>query len=154
VKIILIAALTRARVIGRGGKLPWHLPEDLRRFKQVTTGHTVLMGRKTYEAIGRPLPHRRNVVLSSHPIPGVETYSAIADALQALAGEEKVFVIGGGEIYRQFLPLADTLLLTLVDQDVEGDTYFPEYEQLIGKTFRLVKKEEGEGCSFVEYERM
>lgn len=152
--ITLIAALTPSRVIGRGGRLPWHLPEDLRRFKQLTTGHTVIMGRKTFESIGKPLPHRRNVVLSSHTIAGVETYRTIPEALEALAAEQHLFVIGGGEIYRQFLPLADVLLLTVVHQDVEGDTFFPEYEPLIGKTFRIVSKEDREGYSFVEFRRI
>ena len=153
-KLILIAALARNRVIGRDGKLPWHLPEDLKRFKQLTTGHTVVMGRKSFESIGKPLPDRRNVVLSSHPVPGIETYTSISDLLKALSAESTVFIIGGGEVFRQMLPLADALYLTLLDHDVEGDTFFPEYEHLIGNTFRLVHQEPREGFSFVDYERI
>ena len=83
-KLVLIAALTRRRVIGAGGRIPWHLSEDLKRFKRGTTGHTVLMGRKTFESIGKLLPNRRNVVLSSRPVPGVETYASLDEALASL----------------------------------------------------------------------
>jgi len=88
-------------------------PEDMRRFKQITTGHAVLMGRKTFEALGKPLPNRRNVVLTHRAIPGVETYPGNRTALAALAGEQRVFVIGGGEVYAQLLDNADELYLTL-----------------------------------------
>jgi dihydrofolate reductase len=153
VKLALIAAVARNRGIGLAGKLPWHLPDDLRRFKRITSGHTVLMGRKTWEALGRPLPHRRNVVLSRTPVPGAETYASIDAARAALSQEEWVFVIGGGEIYRQTLPLADLLYLTIVDKDVEADTFFPEYEALLGSRFSLVSREEHEGYRFEDYER-
>jgi dihydrofolate reductase len=154
VKLILIAALTRRRVIGKDGKLPWHLSDDLKRFKHLTTGHTVLMGRTTYDSIGKPLPNRRNVVLTSRPIPGVETFSSLQSALDAVANDEKVFVIGGGTLYAQTLDRADELHLTIVEQDVEGDTFFPEYEKLIGSRFRLAKVEQGQGIRFEDYERL
>lgn len=150
-KLLLIAALSRNRVIGKEGKLPWHIPEDLRRFKRLTTGHTVLMGRKTFESLGKPLPNRRNVVLTSRTIPGIETYSSIPAALEALADEEKVFVIGGGEIFRQFLERVDGWYLTIVEKEVEGDVFFPPYEHLIGSQFLLVNKEEHEGFTFLDY---
>jgi dihydrofolate reductase len=153
-KLILIAALSRNRVIGKNGNVPWHLPEDMKRFKQLTTGHTVLMGRRSYESIGKPLPDRRNVVLSSHPVPGVETYTSINDALKALSTEPVIFIIGGGDVFRQTLALADALYLTLLDREVEGDTFFPEYEHLIGSRFRLAHQETREGFSFVDYERI
>ena len=105
-KLIIIAALNGDRVIGVHGKLPWHVSEDLKRFKRLTMGHTVLMGRKTYESMGKPLAQRRNVVLTSREIPGVETYPTIGDALRALQDQERVFVIGGGELYTQFLDSA------------------------------------------------
>jgi dihydrofolate reductase len=154
VKLILIAALTRRRVIGAGGRLPWHLSDDLKRFKQLTTGHTVLMGRRTYESIGKPLPNRRTVVLSSRAIPGVETYSSLDAALTALKDVPQVFVIGGGMLYAQTLDRADALHLTIVEKDVEGDTFFPPYEGLIGTQFRLAERVEQEGMTFEDYVRM
>jgi dihydrofolate reductase len=154
VKLALIVAVARNRVIGKGGKLPWHISEDLKRFKRLTTGHTVLMGRKTFASIGRPLPNRRNVVISSTPQPGVETYRSISEALESLKGEEKVFVIGGGQLYAFLLDSADELYLTLVDQGVEGDTFFPPYEHLLGTRFREVGREEHERYTFVDYTRM
>ena len=128
-KIIIIAALNENRVIGKDGKLPWHISDDLKRFKSLTVGHTVLMGRKTYESIGKPLPNRRNVVITSGQISEIETYNSIEIALERLKDEEKIFVIGGGTIYAQLLDKADCLYLTIVHNKIEGDTYFPEYEK-------------------------
>jgi len=153
VKLALIAAIARNRAIGIGGKLPWHLSDDLKRFKQLTTGHAILMGRKTFVSIGRPLPHRRNVVLSRAPVPGVETYTSLDAALRALADEECVFVIGGGELYRQLLEKADRLYLTRVDSDVRGDTFFPPFEHLLNTEFVLVAADQREGYRFEDYER-
>ncbi len=150
-KLIIIAALNRKRVIGSKGKLPWHISEDLKRFKRLTVGHTVLMGRKTYESMGKPLPDRRNVVLSSKNIAGLETYSSIDAALEALKAQDKVFVIGGGKIFDQFLDRADELHLTLVDIDTDGDAYFPPYGHLIGTRFVLVNEEKHEGYTFQDY---
>jgi dihydrofolate reductase len=154
VKLLLIAALDRNRVIGKDGKLPWHIPEDLKRFKRLTMGHIILMGRKTYESLEKPLPNRRNVILSSQLIPGAESYRSLSEALEALSDEETVFIIGGGEIFRQALPIVDGLHLTIVDGEYPGDTFFPEYERLIGSTFRLTAKEDHEGYSFVDYMRI
>jgi dihydrofolate reductase len=153
VKLAIIVAVARNRVIGKAGKLPWHISEDLKRFKRLTTGHTILMGRKTYESIGRPLPLRRNVVVSSRPLPGVESYRSIAEALASLSGEEKVFVIGGGTLFDVLLEEADELYITLVDQEVDGDTFFPPYEHLLGTRFREVAREEHAGYAFVDYKR-
>ena len=150
----MIAALDRNRVIGRDGKLPWHISEDLKRFKRLTKGHVVLMGRKTYESLGKPLPDRRNVVVSSRAIPDVESYRSLAEALRALKDENTVFIIGGGEVFRQALPIVDGLHLTIVDGEHEGDTFFPEYEHLIGTTFVITGKEVHEGYSFVDYMRL
>ncbi|MBM4168682.1 MAG: dihydrofolate reductase [Ignavibacteria bacterium] len=153
-KIIIIAAVAKNRVIGKAGKMPWHISEDLKRFKRLTMGHTLLMGRRTYESIGKPLEGRRNVVLSSRPLSGVESYISLAEVLKNLASEEKIFVIGGGEIYRQILPLADEMHLTLIDREVEGDTYFPEYEHLIGTTFAVKNADKRDGYTFVDYVRI
>jgi dihydrofolate reductase len=154
VKLAIIVAIAHNRVIGKDGKLPWHISEDLKRFKRLTTGHAVLMGRKTFESIGRPLPNRRNVVISSTPRPGVETYRTVAEALEALKDQEKVFVIGGGQLYACLLDSVDELYLTLVDKNIEGDTFFPPYEQLLGTRFREVVREEHEGYRFVDYQRV
>ena len=128
-----IVAMTPDRVIGKGGTLPWHLPEDLAVFKRVTSGHPIVMGRKTCEAIGRPLPKRRNIVLTrdkTWSAPGVEVIHTPEelDALPELDG--RVFIIGGSEIYAAFLPRLDNLLVSHVFENFPGDTRFPEFENL------------------------
>lgn len=162
-EIVVIAAVAeKNRVIGNEQDLPWHLPEDLGRFKRLTTGHPLLVGRKTFESIvrqfGGPLPDRRLVVLTSQgPLPDypeVETYASIEAAMDALADEDIVFIGGGEAIYRQFLPRADRLELTLVEGDYEGDTHFPAYEHLVGDVFAIVNEEPREGYRFVTYERV
>lgn len=130
-RIALVAARDRHGVIGKKNQLPWHLPNDLRRFKELTTGHAILMGRKTWESLGRPLPNRRNIVLSRREdlvLPdGVEAVKSPEEALSLLAGEQMLFVIGGGEVYARFLPIADEMFLTEVHTDVEGgDAFFPD----------------------------
>lgn len=152
-RLALIAAIARNRVIGRAGTLPWHIPDDLKRFKRLTTGRTVLMGRKTFASIGRPLPHRRNVVISTQEIPGVESYRLLEDALEAVKNDEQVFVIGGGQLYAALLDRADELFLTLVDNDVEGDTFFPPFEHLLTTRFRESFREAHPGFTFVDYIR-
>lgn len=132
-RVAMIAALSRNRVIGRDNALPWHLPEDLKYFKRVTMGKPLLMGRKTYESIGRALPGRTNIVLtrqSAFAAPGIVV---VADPHQALElaraeGAEELMVIGGEEIYRVMLPLSSRLYLTEVDVQVEGDAYFPDID--------------------------
>ena len=132
-KLIAIAAMARNRVIGRGGTIPWHISDELRWFKRTTTGHTVLMGRKTYQSLGRPLPNRRNLVVTRGPeIEGVTVIrdlAAFAPADFAAPGTN-VFVIGGAEIYAQLIPRCDELILTVLPGDVEGDAYFPVFEPL------------------------
>lgn len=153
-KLAIIAALGRNRVIGKNGKLPWHLSEDLKRFKRLTTGHTVLMGRKTFESLGKPLPNRKNVVLSSKPIPGVQSFTSLDAALKSLASDELVFVIGGGEVFKALLEKADEMFLTFVDGNFEGDTFFPPFEHLVGKKWKISQEESHEGFTFVDYVRM
>jgi len=154
VKLVIIAALARNRAIGKDNRLPWHISEDLQRFKKLTTGHTVLMGRKTYASIGKPLPGRRNVVLSRSPLKGVETYTSLDGALDALADQECVYVIGGGKVYAQVLDRADELFLTIVDREVEADTFFPPYEHLVGTLFQRVHRYVRDGYTFEEYTRI
>lgn len=129
--ISIIAAVARNGVIGSGNQMPWHIGEDLKRFKAITSGHPVVMGRKTFESLGRPLPNRRNVVISRNPAydaPGAEVVFSLGEALAMFSPEEEVFIIGGGEIYRQALPLSDRIYLTHVEAEVEGDTRFPEFD--------------------------
>ncbi|QWF71191.1 dihydrofolate reductase [Methylomonas paludis] len=128
-KISLIVAMASNRVIGVNGKMPWHLPADLKRFKQITWGAPILMGRKTFEAIGKPLPGRSNIIISSNPdylVSGCQTASSIADALHLCQSNLEVFVIGGATLYESLLPNADFLYLTRINKDFAGDTYFPE----------------------------
>lgn len=125
-----VVAMTPERVIGRAGGLPWHLPEDLAFFKRTTSGHPIVMGRKTYESIGRPLPKRRNIVLTrdtAWSADGVEVITSPED-LSGLPGlEGRVFIIGGAEIYAAFMPALDDLLVSHVFEAYEGDTHFPEF---------------------------
>jgi dihydrofolate reductase len=130
-KISLIVAMSENRVIGRQGRLPWRLPDDLKRFKELTTGHTVIMGRKTFESIGRPLPQRRNIVASRNPdwaAEGVEIAHSLDEALVRTAGEAEVFIIGGEQLYRAALPRADRIYLTRVLACIEGDAFFPSFQ--------------------------
>ncbi|HEY6952065.1 MAG TPA: dihydrofolate reductase [Bacteroidota bacterium] len=152
-KTIIIAAVSLNRVIGKGGKVPWDIPEDLHRFMRLTTGHTVLMGRKSFDSLGRPLPNRRNVVLTSKPIPGVETYASLDAAFEALRNQEKVFIIGGGEIFAQTLGKVDAMQLTIVEREVDGDTFFPPYEETVKKDFRLVFEEQHDGFKYLDFEK-
>ena len=123
----LIAAVARNRVIGYNGQIPWNIPEDLQHFKELTMGHTVIMGRRTFASIGRPLPGRENIIVTStlYEIPGCIIVRSLAEALE-LASREIVFIIGGEQLYNEALPLAEYLDLTFVDAEPEGDTYFPE----------------------------
>jgi dihydrofolate reductase len=132
-RISIIAAMAENGVIGRGGKLPWHLADDLKRFKRLTMDHAIVMGRKTWESIGRPLPGRRMIVISrqSDYCPeGVTVVGSLDAALETAraAGDDEVFIAGGAEIYRLALSRADRLYITLVLADVEGDTKFPEIQ--------------------------
>ena len=152
-KLIIIAAIARNRVIGKNGAVPWRIPEDLARFKQLTTGHTIIMGRKTFDSLERPLPNRVNIVITSRVINGVRSYPSLDFALQALSNEKEVFVIGGGQVFTDALKFADELRLTLIDRDVEGDTFFPPYEDYVREHFHLVEEEDNIGFSFVDYVR-
>jgi dihydrofolate reductase len=130
-RLTIVAAIAGNGVIGRAGSLPWHLPDDLRHFKALTLGRPILMGRRTFESIGRPLAGRRNLVLtrSAQPLPpGTEAFNSLPSALQACALEPEVCVIGGVEVFRAALPLTDRLELTLVRATPEGDVFFPELE--------------------------
>lgn len=151
----LVVAVGRNGVIGREGKLPWHIPEDLKHFREITTGHAVVMGRKTYESIGRPLPKRRNIVISRTPgltLPGCEVAPSLEDAIaMARKTDPEPMVIGGGEVFRQALPLATRIYLTEVDRDVEGDVYFPALDR---REWRETERRTSGELNFVTLERI
>lgn len=156
-RFIIIAAHDPNLVIGRDGRLPWHIPEDLRHFKQTTLGYPLLMGRVVFEELGeKPLPGRENFVLTSRGYPNVTTFKNIPEALESLRKKncEKVFIIGGGEIYRQMMDDADALIITEIHTEYDGDTFFPEYRNEIGKVWKETSRINHEGYSFVEYERI
>jgi len=127
--LALIVAVARNGVIGRDGTLPWHVSEDLKHFKKSTTGHAIIMGRKTHDSIGRALPKRRNIVVTRQTdalFPGCETAHSLDEAIAlARTTDDCPFIIGGASLYEEALPLATELHLTIIDQEVEGDTYFP-----------------------------
>ena len=127
--ISMIAAMAKNRVIGKDSQLPWHLPSDLQRFKRLTMGHVLLMGRRTFESIGQPLPGRQTLVLSRNLQYQAEGFRIAADiemGIQLASSAEELFICGGAEIYQQALPLAQRIYLTELDAEMEGDTYFPE----------------------------
>jgi len=139
----LLVAYAHGRVIGKDGAIPWRLPNDMRYVKRLTTNHIVVMGRKTFDSIGHPLPNRRNIVLSHDTtltIPGAEVVRSVKEALGLVSEQDELFVLGGESIYRQFLPLADRLYITEVDYTTEGDTFFPEWDR---GAFRLASQQEG-----------
>ncbi len=158
--ISLIAAVAKNRVIGRGNQLPWKLPEDLRRFRHLTLGHPVIMGRKTFESLGKPLPGRANIVVSRSmgPLPNVDVYASLETALGAASRmDESVFVIGGGEIYAQALPHAARLHLTEIRADFAGDAQFPEFDRdewkEVSRDQRKPEAADGFEFAFVRYDR-
>jgi dihydrofolate reductase len=162
-KLALVAAVAENGVIGTDGGMPWHHPEDLRRFKATTTGHPVILGRRTYESIvarlGHPLPDRTSVVLSTRDLdlpegavhaPDVGTALDLARTDCAERGVETAYVAGGATVYEQFLPRADRLLLTEIHEAHDGDTYFPAWDR---DGWREIDREDREALSFVVYER-
>jgi dihydrofolate reductase len=160
-RVSLVAAVARNGVIGRDGSVPWRLPEDMQRFRALTMGHPVVMGRKTWESLPdrfRPLPGRDNVVVTRNPdwaAQGADRVGSVEEALRLLEPESEVFVIGGGDIYAAALPLADALVLTEIDAEIDGDTTFPEWDRA---AFEEVSRErhvteDGTPYSFVTYAR-
>jgi dihydrofolate reductase len=123
--------MARNRVIGANNQIPWHLPDDLKMFKRLTMGHHIVMGRKTYESIGRLLPGRTTVIVTRQPdyaVPGAIIAHSLHDAMNAAARDDEIFVIGGAELFREALPIADRIHLSVVDAEPEGDTWMPEYD--------------------------
>lgn len=158
-RISLIAAISENRVIGKEGKIPWHLSDDFRRFKERTMGHVIIMGRKTHESIGRPLPGRTNIIITrdtAREFPGCIVAMSLEEALSKAREiePEEVFICGGGQIYAEALPLADRLYLTVVHAIIDGDAFFPEYAEQFGKTVESEAFEEtGYRLSYLTLER-
>lgn len=155
-KISMIAAASTNRVIGRDELIPWEIPGEQKRFKELTLGQTVIMGRKTYESIGKPLPGRRTVIISRTQNISAEncmTVKSLREAYALLKDEAEIFIAGGGEIYKEALPLADKLYLTVVEQEIEGNIYFPVFDK---EAFHLTYEQKMEGTipyTYYTYER-
>lgn len=150
-KIVLIVAMANNRVIGHEGVMPWHLPEDLKRFKEITMGHPILMGRKTHEAIGRPLPGRQNLILSrdlDFRSPGCQVIHQPQEAMNSDPDAKCLFVIGGAEIYRLFLPYTHSIELTLIHRDFNGDTFFPALDPAEWLETNRSARRQAEGLDF------
>jgi dihydrofolate reductase len=153
--ISIIAAMAENRVIGRDGAIPWDIPADLQRFRDLTMGHPVVMGRKTFAAIGRPLPGRENIILTRQPgyrAEGCRVAPSLEEALAACTGADEVFICGGEDIYRQALPLADRIYLTVIHRECAGDTFFPPIPAEFVETERT-EAGNGSPCTFILYQR-
>jgi len=162
--ISLIAAMAKNRVIGHNNTMPWHMPADLKRFKAITTGKPIIMGRKTFESIGKPLPHRQNIILSrqtedtlSFDTTGCTLQPSLQHALDTLKNEAEVIIIGGANVYKQALPRAHRLYLTFIDADIDGDTFFPEWNPSqwieVDRIAHPADANNPHACTFVEYTR-
>lgn len=158
--ISLIAAMDKNRIIGNDNRLPWHLPADLKHFKAITLNKPIIMGRKTFDSIGKPLPQRRNMVISRQKklnLPGCEVFSSLSDAIKAVDTNEEVMIIGGESIFRESLSLADRLYLTIIDHEFEGDTVFPQWDKKAWKVISSETHQSDErnryGYTFIQLEK-
>lgn len=159
--LAIIAALAENRVIGVNNRLPWHLSADLKHFKALTLGKPVVMGRKTYESIGKPLPERRNIIVSRNPdlrIPGCEVVGSLEQSLALFDDQQEVMLIGGAQLFAQALPLTDRLYLTLIHQAFPGDSFFPEWDsqqwQEVERVDCAAQGNNPYSFSFVTFERL
>ncbi len=158
--ISLVCAMAKNRVIGQDNKMPWHLPADLKHFKAVTMSKPIVMGRKTYESIGRPLPGRQNVIISrntGYTVDGCDVVHSIDEAIELLSTHEEIMIIGGGFLYSQMISQADKLYLTFIDLEVDGDTLFPEFEHLkmneVSRTKCMKDDKNPYDYQFVDFEK-
>ncbi len=155
-----VVAAAENNAIGRDNQLLWHLPNDLRFFKHTTTGHAIIMGRKTYESVGRPLPNRRNIIVTrqaGYTAEGADVVHSLAAALESCAAAEHVFVVGGAEIYQQALPVTDRVYLTRVHVSLPGDSFFPQLDEqdwkLVSEDHHPADNRHAYGYTFMIYER-
>ncbi|HRN96157.1 MAG TPA: dihydrofolate reductase [Candidatus Levybacteria bacterium] len=157
-KISLIAAISENKVIGRDNALPWHISEDLKRFKAITKGHPVIMGRKTYESIGRLLPNRTNIIITrdkDYKVNEAITVSSIESAIEEAkkVDQEEIFIIGGGQIFEQVIEIADKLYLTIVHTSIDGDVYFPDYSEFTEEIYKKDSSNENFTYTFLDLEK-
>ena len=159
-RLSIVVAMDCNRLIGKDNELPWYLPADLAFFKKLTTGNTILMGRRTFDSIGRPLPSRRNIIITRNTnieITGCEVVNSIEEALSLAQGETEVMVIGGAKLYQQILPIADRLYITQIESEFDGDTYFPSYNEAEWFQISLDSREPDEDnhhkCHFITLDR-
>ena len=151
--VIIIAAMTKRRVIGKNNTLPWNIPEELQHFRTATLNSTVIMGRKTYDSIGRLMPKRHNIIVSrsSLQIPGADVCASLNEAIKkAKAYNKTIFIIGGAQIFKEAIPIADKIYLSYIKKDYDGDTYFPEFDE---NKWIVEKKEDHQEFEFVVYVR-
>lgn len=156
-EFIIIVAIAKNGVIGRKGKLPWHIPSDLKHFKKTTMNHPIIMGRKTFDSIGRPLPGRDNLILTrdtSWNFPGCITIHSLQAALNISAKYDKVFIIGGGDIFKATLPIIDTIIVTSLEREVEGDVMFPNIDPKLFRQVEITHHNIEEPYSIIRYERI
>jgi dihydrofolate reductase len=156
--ISVICAITQNRAIGKNNQLLWHIPEDFKHFKETTSGHPIIMGQRTYESIGRPLPNRTNIIITddqSYQVEGCVIAHSIDEAIEkaSVVDQEEIFFIGGGMIYRQAVPIADKLYLTIVEGEFEADTFFPEYAEFTKTVSERESCDEKYKYKFVELVR-
>ena len=159
--ISLIVAMADQRVIGYKNQLPWHLPADLRHFKTMTLNKPIVMGRKTYESIGKPLPQRTNIILTTDPayeVAGCEVIHAPMEAMEIASKAEELVIIGGSRVYTAYLPFADRIYMTVVEAEVQGDTFFPELDEaawkLVSREDHLADARNSYGYGFLMWERI
>ena len=156
-KISMIAAIASGnRALGLNGRLIYHIPDDLKRFKEITTGYPIIMGRKTFESIGIPLPNRTNIIITRDPDYMVDdciVVNSLEEALGQCQGEIEIFIIGGGEIYKQAIRMADKLYLTIVEGSPEADTFFPDFSNFKKVTFEEAHESEGLKYKFLDLEK-
>jgi dihydrofolate reductase len=156
-EFVIIVAHDPNLVIGKDGTLPWRIPEDLKHFKETTLGHPLLMGRGVFEELGeKPLPGRENFVLTARDYPQVTTFTSIPEAIRFFKEKETetVFIIGGGKIYAQMMDIADKMIVTLVKESYDGDTFFPEYRTNIGTVWKETSRTDFERFTLIEYTRI
>jgi dihydrofolate reductase len=157
--VSIVVAISENHAIGKDNKLLWYLPRDLKHFKEITSGHTVIMGRKTYDSVGKPLPNRRNIIITRQQIeiPGCEVVNSVEHALDLCKDLAEVFIVGGAEIYKQAMHLTDRIYLTIVHANFDADTYFPEIKAGIWKETERQDHEADEKnalpFSFITFER-
>ncbi len=152
-KVSIIAAMSKNRVIGKENRLPWHISDDLKNFKRLTTGNTIIMGRKTFESIGRPLPNRNNIVISASmsSIPGIDVCKTVDEGIaKAKSYGKEIFVIGGAQIYGQMIPFAEKMYISHVKAEHEGDVFFPEFDK---NEWEIERKEDYPEFELVVYVR-